>query len=315
MNAQHKIRRADPPNNIFTEEEGFQMALDFLQTAKKPLIAIVGSTASGKTDLSLRLARKCHGEVINTDSRQFYKGMDIGTAKITPEEMDGVPHHLLSFLSPDEECTVAVFKSLAEEKIQDILRRKKIPFLVGGSGLFVDTLRKNFTIPRVPPQRRWRQTQDHLSSEELYEKLKKTDPEVAEKMSPQNRSRILRALEVIKMTGKKMSQQQSKENPLFDTLLIGVWRDPEELEKRIEKRTEILWNSGFLEEVKSLLKKGYTEETPAMIAHGYREAMQFLKGEISEEEAKYLMTRNTRRYAKRQRTWWRREKDMVWVGI
>jgi tRNA dimethylallyltransferase len=178
----------------------------------------------------------------------------------------------------------------------------------------VDVLRKNYSVPRVPPQKEFRAELEAVSSEELHKRLESYDPEAAQKMSPQNKNRIIRALEVIHVTGKKISDLQETNAPLFDFLLLGVWMDPELLEKRIHLRTEELWNAGFLNEVQSLMKQGFTEETPAMIAHGYREAMRFLKGEITEKEAKNLMERNTRRYAKRQRTWWRREKEMVWVS-
>lgn len=314
MSPQPKIRRADPPKNIVSPEKGIQIIRDFLGTAQKPLIALVGPTASGKTDFSIRAAKAVDAEIINADSRQFYKGMDIGTAKITPKEMDGIPHHLMSFLSPEEECPAGVFKNFAEEKAEEILSRKKIPFLVGGSGLFVDVIRKNFSVPRVPPQKSWRASLESLSAEALYERLQKLDPEAAKKMSPQNKNRIIRALEVIEFTGEKMSEQQKRSSPKFDFLLLGVWVEPEILEQRIKERTEKLWKWGFLDEVRNLMDQGCAEETPSMIAHGYREAMGFLKGEISAEKAKYLMERNTRRYAKRQRTWWRREKEMLWIG-
>lgn len=318
-----KIHRAPPPENILTREELDAHVAEFLNKQgvmtpcsidiKPPIICIVGSTASGKTSLSIDLAKKYNGEVINMDSRQFYTGMDIGTAKITEEEMDGVPHHLLSFLTPDEEFPVAECKDAAEKIMTDIHSRGKIPFLVGGSGLFVDAIRKNFSIPRIPPQSELRKELEKLPPEELYEKLQKVDPEAAKNIEQNNMNRIIRALEVYEITGEKISQLQEMGKKKWNDLLIGVWMDPEKLLERIENRTESIWNSGFLDEVQALIDAGYTEESPGMIAHGYREAMAYLKGEISEEEAKYLMNRNTKRYAKRQRTWWRREEEMVWV--
>jgi tRNA dimethylallyltransferase len=307
-----KINRAPAPEKLFDETEIFAEVEAFLSTAKKPIICISGPTASGKTGLSIRLCKKINGEVINADSRQFYKYMDIGTAKVMEQEMDGVPHHLLDFLKPDQQCTAAQFKDLAEEKIKDILSRKKIPVIIGGTGLFIDVVRKNFSIPRIAPQKKWREEMEKLSDEDLYTKLEKMDEAAAKKIEKKNRVRVIRALEVCETTGEKFSDLQKKSTKKWDDFLIGVWSDPEILNKRIEKRNEIMWHGGFLEEVQKLIDMGFDEKNPAMIAHGYREGMQFLKGEISEEEAREQMIRNTKKYAKRQRTWWRKETEIFW---
>ncbi len=315
MSEKKKVHRAPSPHPILSKENLSIIIDTFLRKAKKPLIAIVGPTASGKTSLSIQIAKKWKGEIINADSRQFYKGMDIGTAKILPEEKQEVPHFLLDFLNPDEQCPVAVFKKLADKKIEEIHKRNHIPMLVGGTGLFVDAIRHNFCIPKIPPQPEWRKQKEGHTSEQLYKELTEKDPHAAKCIDKKNRIRILRALEVYDVSGgNKISDLQKKGEKKWDTLLIGVWQDPDALALAIKKRTENIWQSGFLQETQSLLEKGYTEETPAMIAHGYREAMQFLKGTLPEEEAKYQMMRNTRRYAKRQRTWWRREKKMYWVN-
>lgn len=307
-----KIKRAPAPEKLFSEKEIFAQVANFLRTAKQPIICISGPTASGKTSLSIRLCKKFNGEVINADSRQFYKEMNIGTAKITKKEMENVPHHLLDFLEPNEQCTAAEFKDMTEKKIEEILTRKKNPFLVGGTGLFIDVVRKNFSIPRIAPQKKWRKEMEKFSTEKLYKKLEEKDEEAAKNIEKNNRVRIIRALEVYTVTGKKFSEQKKTATKKWDDFLISVWSDPEILNERIEKRNEIMWNNGFLEEVQKLLDAGWNEKNPGMIAHGYREGMQFLKGKISEEEAKKQMIQNTKKYAKRQRTWWRREIEIFW---
>lgn len=310
--AERKNKRAPAPEKLFSEAEIFTQVENFLSTAKKPIICISGPTASGKTGLSIRLSKKINGEVINADSRQFYKYMNVGTAKVTEEEMEGVPHHLLDFLEPDEQCTAAKFKDLAEEKIKDILSRGKIPVIIGGTGLFIDVVRKNFSIPRIAPQTEWREKMEKLSNEELYKKLKEADAKATEKIEKNNRMRVIRALEVCETSGKKFSDLQDTAEKQWDDFLIGVWNDPELLAERIEKRNDIMWKAGFLEEVQNLLDAGWNEKNPGMIAHGYREVMQYIQGEITREEANEQMIRNTKKYAKRQRTWWRKEENIYW---
>lgn len=309
--AQH---RAPPPSCHDLAE--LEIALSgFLSTAKKPLVVITGPTASGKTALSVRLAEAHSGEIINGDSRQFYRGMDLGTAKVTSAEMQGVPHHLLDFLEPDTLFTVAEFKELAEAKIEEILARRHVPFLVGGSGLFVDAICKNLSIPRVPPQADFRRSLEPKTSAELYEALQSIDPASAAQTTPTDRVRLIRTLEIYAATQQKPSELKSKQACPWQVFKVGIHVDPEELDGRIAARTEAIWQNGFLEEVRRLQTKGYDEHTPAMIAHGYREALQVLCGKMSEAEAKHRMTLNTRRYAKRQRTWWRKDEALYWVSL
>ncbi len=304
-----------PPPLCHTESDLVTTLTTFLKTVDKPLIVITGPTASGKTALSIRLAKRCNGEIINGDSRQFYQGMDLGTAKITEEEKEGIPHHLLSFLLPDARFTVAEFKELAEETITKILERKSIPLLVGGSGLFIDTICNNFRIPAGAPDFAFRQTLDDISTEELFARLLAIDPVSAQIATPHDRVRLLRTLEIFHATGLPPSQLKTKDPCPWQVFKIGIYVDPTVLEKRITARTEAIWEAGFLEEVKNLRARGFDETTPAMIAHGYREAIAVLRGEMSEAEAKALMTRNTRRYAKRQRTWWRKDEALYWVEL
>jgi len=303
------LNRAPKPNPLLSEIELCAQIDDFLQKKERPLIALVGATASGKTGLSIDLCKKYDGEVINADSRQFYRDLNIGTAKVTFEEMQRIPHHLLDVLDPDEPCSIGWFKKKADACIADILARGKIPFLVGGSGLFVSAVCDNYSIP--PPGKSLL-GEEEKSNEELFFELQKVDPEYAKQMDGVKKRRIIRALEVFRATGKKMSSFQKKGDPLWQSMIVSIFSDPDVLNTRIEKRAEKMWKGGFLEEVRALQEKGYNQNSPGMISHGYPEALSVLEGEMSLEEAKEQMIRNTRRYAKRQRTWWRKEKSIVW---
>lgn len=303
------IQRAPEPSPLLSKTELFARIDSFLQKNSKPLLSLVGATASGKTGLSIDLCKKYNGEVVNADSRQFYRDLNIGTAKITPEEMQGVPHHLLDILSPDEPCSIGWFKKKADITIADILSRGKIPFLVGGSGLFVCAVCNNYSIP--PPGKSLPDA-EKKSDQELFSEIQKIDPEYAKEMDGIKRRRILRALEVFHATGKKMSSFQKKGDPLFQSMIVSIFSDPDILNMRIEKRAKEMWKEGFLEEVRRLQEKGHDQNSPGMISHGYPEALSVLQENMSPEEAQEQMIRNTRRYAKRQRTWWRKEKDIVW---
>ncbi|QQS58986.1 tRNA (adenosine(37)-N6)-dimethylallyltransferase MiaA [Candidatus Peregrinibacteria bacterium] len=308
-----KSKRAPAPYPIFSETEISLQIETFLKMKSSPLLIITGPTGSGKTSVSIRIAKQFSGEIINADSRQFYAGCDIGTAKITEHEMEGIPHHLLSFLHPNEDYPVAFFQKKAEEIISKIHSQKKLPILVGGSGLFIDAVRKGFSIPPVSPQFDIRKELEQCSTESLFALLSQNDPVLSARIDPKNRLRMIRALEVFRTTGKPISSLQKKVQPIWNEFLLGVWCETDILEQRIAERTEKMWREGFLDEVRQLLSQGYQESDPAFIAHGYREAVSFLCGKLTEEEAKSLMTRNTRRYAKRQRSWWRKEKDVVWM--
>ncbi|MDD4352477.1 MAG: tRNA (adenosine(37)-N6)-dimethylallyltransferase MiaA [Candidatus Gracilibacteria bacterium] len=284
-----------------------------LAQAKKPLICLIGPTASGKTALSLELAKKFNGEIVSADSRQIYRGMDIGTAKISKEERQGVPHHLLDIIDPDQDFSVAEFKRLAVEKIEDILQRGKVPFLVGGTMLYIDAVTKNFEIPEVEPDLELRKKLEAKELQLLVAELAKLDPEAAKSIDTDNPRRVSRALEYCLKTGKNFSEAGSKGPKLFDELILGIDLPREELYKRIDARVEEQLKNGLLAETKELAAK-YTWDLPSMSGIGYKQMGMYLRGDLSLEEALEILKIDTRRYAKRQLTWWRGDERIRWIS-
>jgi tRNA dimethylallyltransferase len=287
---------------------------EFLSHATYPLLVILGPTGCGKTALSLSLAQQFHGEVINADSRQIYKGMDIGTNKITLPEMKGIPHHLFSFKNPDEVYTVAEYKRDAVEAISDIHARKHIPFLVGGTGLYINSVALNYDIPRVEPDWDLRKGLEEQSSAQLHEQLMQSDPDEAKKIHPHQKRYLIRALEIA-LTGKKKSEIAKKDQPVYDCFFIGIDVERKVLYKRLEDRVDQMVKNGLLEEVKKLLQAGYNEQSHAMNGIGYKEILAYLEGHIALDEAVDLIKKNTRHFAKRQMTWFRRIPDVHWVML
>jgi len=283
---------------------------------RKPLIAILGPTASGKTALSIEIAKKINGEVISADSRQVYKYMDIGTAKVTQHEMQGIKHYLLDITDPSEEFTLADFKRQAIKAINDIHTRKKVPILCGGTGLYFSAITQNYQIPRVPPQFDIRQKlamyYEENGADALYAMLKERDPKAAEKIHPNNIRYVIRALEV-SMSGNDQNKKRQGE-PQFDVFKIGIDWPRDVLYERINRRVYEQIDNGLLNEVKTLLMKGYSEKLPSMSSLGYPELIEYIKGEVSLEQALDNIQKNTRNYCKRQLTWFRREKDITWVS-
>lgn len=278
-----------------------------------PLLVILGATASGKTDLSIKIAKKYDGEVISTDSRQIYKYMDIGTAKISPEEMDGIPHYMLDVVEPDQEFTLADFVDQAKKHIKDIHQRGKLPILIGGTGLYIRAICENYDIPRVPPNEKLREKLkkeiEEKGGEYVYEKLQKLDPEAAKRIHPNNHRYVIRAIEISK-SGKK---KQKKGDPIYHVLRLGIEWPRERLYERIDKRSGIQIEKGLIEETKCLLDKGYDSSLPSMSSLGYPEMISYIKGERTLEEALSWLQKNTRNYAKRQITWFRKEPDVIWL--
>jgi tRNA dimethylallyltransferase len=287
------------------------------------LIALVGPTACGKTDWSLKLARKLGSDVISADSRQIYKKMTIGTAKVQGEWrwnglrrtyfVEDIAHHLVDFLDPGKFFTVAEFRDRALKYGKMANKNKKIPLVVGGTGLYVHALVDNLQIPRIPPNKKLRQSFEEKTLEQLMDLLKNLDAKTAESVDPNNKRRIIRALEVCILSGTPFSQQQDKGEPMFDILQIGIDVPREILYQRINERVDGMVKQGLLEEIKSLLKQKYSWELPSMSGIGYRQFRDHLEGNIGLDEAIELLKRDTRRYAKRQLTWFKRDDRIKWV--
>lgn len=282
----------------------------FLHTSRYPLISIFGPTASGKSARAVELAKQYNGEVISADSRQIYKYMDIGTAKISEEEMQGVPHHMLSIIDPDQNFTVVDFQERATVIISDIHKRGKIPILVGGTGLYVDAITKGLSVPGVEADPEFREACFRVIEEEgpevLHQKLAKIDPIGAAKIHPNNTHHLIRALEVAEKSGKsKFALAATVEVP-YDIHQIEIQIDRAELYDRINQRVLQMFKNGIVEETKKLLKMGYSKDLPSMTSIGYRDIAEMLAGKITQEEVIAKIQQKTRNYAKRQWTWFRR---------
>lgn len=287
---------------------------------KKTVIVIAGPTASGKTSLSIGIAKKIGGEIVSADSMQIYKDMDIATAKPTEAEMQGIPHHLISIVESDESFSVAAYKEKAVEAIADIFCRGRIPVVVGGTGLYIDTLVNNTTFFDFDKSDQREKLQMRLQNEgieKLFDELKSVDPETAERLHINDTKRILRALEVYYSTGKTISLQAelSHENESqYNWLIIGLTAENRDvLYDRINRRVDIMLDDGLIEEAKTFSSS--EKSSTAKQAIGYKELKGFFDGSISLEEATENLKRETRRYAKRQLTWFRRNKNINWINI
>lgn len=286
------------------------------------MVGIVGPTATGKTAVGVELAKMLNGEIVSADSMAVYKFMDIGTAKPTPEEQAQARFHLIDVVRPDEEFSVAEFKRLAEEAIEDILGRGKLPVLVGGTGLYVRALTGGLNIPATPPDWEFRERlmakAAELGGEYLLEHLRQIDPITAARLHPNDVKRIIRALEVYEQTGKPISHFHAvagTHEVKYDVELFGLTVSREVLYKRIEDRIDEQIEAGLIDEVGRLLEKGYTLDLPAMKGLGYKEIAGYLLGNYDLETAVYVFKRNTRRFAKRQLTWFRADDRIRWVDV
>jgi len=284
------------------------------------VLFIIGPTAVGKSRLAVELARKLDGEIISADSMQVYRGMDIGTAKPAKDEMKGIPHHLIDIKDPDEAWSVSDFVARSRELIDDIVRRGKISIVVGGTGFYLNALIEGFSFPELKADKEIR---DRLGKEakdqgslHLYERLKKVDPKTAERLHYNDTKRIIRALEVYEVTGRPMSELESKGNRLpYQVRLIGLNMDRGALYKKIEERVDKMLDKGLMDEVKGLLEKGYDKHLPSMQALGYKETIDHLKGKYDHKTYVELLKKNTRNFAKRQMTWFRRFRDVQWFDV
>ncbi len=284
------------------------------------LLAIVGPTGVGKSKLALKLAQTFNGEIVSADSRQVYRYMDIGTAKPRREELFLAPHHLLNIVNPDESFSLAQYQELAYRAIDDIQQRQKLPILVGGSGLYVWSVLEGWGVPRVPPDPDFRRCLEERAAavgrDELYRELERIDPVAAERIDKRNVRRVIRALEIHRGTKPATRQPQPKKAPPYNTLLIGLTADREELYRRIDLRVNQMIEQGLAQEVKRLTDMGYGLDLPAMSGIGYKQIRMFLKGELSLAAAVAQIKFESHRFVRHQYNWFRLKDNRIqWFDI
>lgn len=292
-----------------------------MKILKKPLIILTGPTAVGKTKLSIELAKAVNGEIISADSMQVYKHMDIGSAKIKKEEMCGVSHHLIDELEPDEEFHVVRFQEMAKQAMEEIYAKGKVPILAGGTGFYIQAVVKDIDFSKETEKSPVREELEKLAEEKgceyLHERLQQVDPKSAEKIHANNVKRVIRALEYFELTGKPISlhneEEAAKESP-YNVAYFVLNDVRERLYERIDARVDAMLQEGLVEEVSGLAKKGYTKDMVSMQGLGYKEILSYLDGSYTLDEAVYILKRDTRHFAKRQLTWFKREKDVIWVN-
>lgn len=288
-----------------------------------PLVIIAGPTATGKTAASVELAKRLQGSVISADSMQVYRGMDIGSAKVTKEEMEGIPHYLIDVADPKDPWNVVRFQQEAVAAIRNIRRNGRLPFLVGGTGFYIQALIYGIDFTRMDSdpdcQAAMEEEARAQGSEGLYRRLQEADPEAAEAIHPNNIKRIIRALEFSqKSGGQKISEHNEKERqkePVYDAAFFVFTMDREKLYRRIDARVDLMMERGLVQEVALLREKGLTKDDVSMQGIGYRQILRALDGEYSMEEAVRLIKRDSRHFAKRQLTWFRRERGVTWVDV
>ncbi|NMM62684.1 tRNA (adenosine(37)-N6)-dimethylallyltransferase MiaA [Clostridium sp. P21] len=286
----------------------------------KDLFILAGPTAVGKTDISIKLAQRLNGEVISADSMQIYKYMDIGSAKVTKEEMQNIPHHLIDIIEPNINFNVSEYKKMVEEKIDYISSKNKLPMLVGGTGLYINSLIYNYDFTEASTDYEYRNYLHHLAETEgkeyVHSLLKEVDIESFNRLYPNDLKRVVRALEVYKLTGKTISEF-NLENDIYDipynVYYFVLTMDREKLYERINKRVDIMLENGLIEEVKKLKAMGYSSDMQSMKGIGYKEILYYLDNKISLDEAIYSIKKGSRNYAKRQLTWFRKDKRAIWI--
>ena len=290
-------------------------------TEKRPMVILTGPTAVGKTALSIELAKKINGSIISADSMQVYRHMDIGSAKIKPEEMEGIPHHLIDVLEPDDEFHVVKFQQLAKKAMREIWERGHIPIVTGGTGFYIQALLYDIDFDENEKEDACRKELEAYArehgAEALHEKLALVDPASAEMIHPNNIKRVIRALEFYEQTGKRISEhnetQRQRESPYAFAYFV-LTDDRAHLYERINRRVDQMIEEGLVNEVQALKDKGYTKQLVSMQGLGYKEILDYLDGNCTLEEAIYTIKRDTRHFAKRQLTWFKRERDVIWIN-
>lgn len=291
----------------------------YLEKREKVLV-LIGPTAVGKTKLSIELAKRFNGEIISGDSMQIYKGMDIGTAKITEEEMNGIPHHLIDIKYPEEAFSVAEFQQLVRTKITEILAKGKLPMIVGGTGLYIQAVLYDYPFSDLPIDLQYRALLEKQAEEKgnefIHQQLQQVDPGLADKLHPNNVRRVIRALEIFHCTGKTMSELQEEQKPelVYEAAIIGLNMDREQLYNRINKRVDMMLSEGLLEEVQTLYNAGI-KDSQSMQGIGYKEIVDYIEGNCTLEDAIDKLKQNSRRYAKRQLTWFRNKLPVKWFDM
>ena len=296
-----------------------------MNTEKKPLIILTGPTAVGKTALSIQLAKAVGGEIVSADSMQVYRHMDIGSAKVTKEEMEGIPHYLIDVLEPQDDFNVVTFQTLARQAMNEIYSHGNIPVITGGTGFYIQALLYDIDFKENDEKNLVREELEQLAKdlgdkapEALHEKLSQVDPEAAKQIHANNIKRVIRAIEYFKQTGEKISEHneemRQKESP-YNFLYYVLTRDRKTLYERIDKRVDIMMENGLVEEVKNLKAMGCYRGQTSMQGLGYKEILDYLDGDCTLEDAVYILKRDTRHFAKRQLTWFRRERDVRWLDL
>jgi tRNA dimethylallyltransferase len=287
---------------------------------REKVVVIIGPTAVGKTKLSIELAKRLNGEIISGDSMQIYRHMDIGTAKVKPEEMDGIPHYMIDIKEPTEPFSTAEFQQLVRRYIHEISEKGKLPIIVGGTGLYIQSVLYDYQFSETGGDEAFRRELEELAErngpETVFEKLKEVDPLSAERIHPNNVRRVIRALEIYHMTGKTMTESLEAQNNelLYDAVLIGLTMDREKLYNRINYRVDLMMEEGLLEEVKRLYDNGI-RDCQSIQAIGYKELYDYFEQKTTLQEAVEALKTNSRRYAKRQLTWFRNKMDVTWFDV
>ncbi len=280
---------------------------------KNKILIILGPTASGKSSLAVSLAHEFDGEIISADSRQVYKGMDIGTGKITQEEMQGIKHHLIDVVLPNQRFSSAEWVKLAREKIEEIRQRGKLPIICGGTGFYIDTLLGRISIPNVEENSELRKELKEKTKEDLLNILQKLDSKRSESVDPNNKPRIIRAIEIAKALGHVPEQKESQS--LYQTIEIGIETNKEKLKEKINKRLEDRMNMGMIEEVNNLIKNDVSHEKLQSFGLEYRYISLFIQGKINKDELIENLKNKIWQYARRQMTWWRKNKNIIWFKL